>query len=187
MSPIEWTAAALGLANVYLIIRRSVWNFPVALVMVTLYAFVFWDAKLYSDAGLQLFFFGVNIVGWWAWTRNRADLGAIRVERLKPAQSALWIVGTVAAIWAWGSLMAAKTDASYPYWDASIAMLSVAGQILMTQRRIENWHYWIVVNIISVPLYAVKGLHATAALYVVLLGLAVAGLIAWRKTLAEQQ
>jgi nicotinamide mononucleotide transporter len=186
MSPIELVAAALGLANVFLIVRRSVWNYPFALGMVALYAVIFWDAKLYSDAGLQVFFFAVNVYGWWAWTRSKSGAGTILVERMKPAHRALWMGGALAAIWGWGSFMAAQTDASAPYWDASIAMLSVAGQILMTQRFIENWHYWIVVNVISVPLYWSKGLYLTAGLYVIFLALAVAGLIEWRKAEARQ-
>ncbi len=85
------------------------------------------------------------------------------------------------AIWAWGAIMHAETDASYPYWDASVAMLSIVGQILMTRRFVENWHYWIIVNIISIPLYIVKDLHLTAGLYGMFLVLAVAGLVEWRK------
>ncbi len=186
MSPIELVAAALGLANVFLIVRRSVWNYPFALGMVALYAVIFWDAKLYSDAGLQVFFFVVNVYGWWAWARNQAGAGRIIVERLTPFYQALWGAAAIAAIWAWGSFMATYTDASAPYWDASIAMLSVAGQILMTRRYIENWHYWIVVNLISVPLYWSKGLLYTAGLYGIFLALAVAGLIEWRKAEVQQ-
>lgn len=63
MSEIEVAATLLGLANIILVIRRSVWNFPFALAMVTLYGFIFAEAKLYSDAGLQLFFFVVNLYG----------------------------------------------------------------------------------------------------------------------------
>ena len=71
MSLIEALAALFGVVNIALIIRRSVWNFPVALVMVTLTGVVLWQARLYSDAGLQAFFFAVNIIGWVLWARNR--------------------------------------------------------------------------------------------------------------------
>jgi nicotinamide mononucleotide transporter len=186
MSPIELLASAFGLVNVFLIVRRSVWNYPFALAMVSLYAVIFWQSKLYSDAALQIFFFVINVWGWWAWSRNKAGAGTIVVARLSRFASVLWVLGSVAAIWLWGSFMAANTDASYPYWDASVAMLSVVGQILMTRRCIENWHYWIVVNAISIPLYWIKNLHLTAGLYLVFLALAIAGLIAWRKAEAQQ-
>ncbi len=181
MSLLEIIAVLLGIANIVLIIRRSVWNFPVAIVMVSLYFVIFRDAKLYSDAGLQIFFAAVNLYGWYSWTQNKADSGKIIVRRIPALGYGLSILGSVAAIWAWGAVMHAETDASYPYWDASVAMLSIAGQILMARRFVENWHFWIIVNLISIPLYATKELYLTAGLYAVLLVLAVAGLVEWRK------
>ncbi len=181
MSPIEIVAVILGIANIVLVIRRSVWNFPVAMVMVALYFLIFREAKLYSDAGLQVFFAAVNLYGWWSWHRNKVDAGEIVVRRLPAFGYALWIAGSVTAIGAWGGFMGTYTGTSYPYWDASVAMLSVAGQILMTRRFVENWHYWIIVNLISIPLYVTKGLYLTAGLYGVFLVLAIAGLIEWRK------
>lgn len=181
MSLIEIAAVLLGIANFVLIIRRSVWNYPFALAMVTLYFFIFRDLKLYSDAGLQIFFFAVNIYGWWSWNRNRVDTGEIVVERLGRSRLYSWLCGSGLMIVLWGTFMAQMTDAALPYWDASIAMLSVAGQILMTRRYLENWWWWIAVNLVSIPLYIVKGIYLTAGLYVVFLALAVAGLVEWQR------
>lgn len=181
MSALEIAAVLLGIINILLIIRRSVWNFPVAIVMVGLYFVIFRDAKLYSDAGLQIFFAVVNAYGFWSWWRNKVDTGDIIVRRLPRFAYPAWVIGAILAIWGWGAVMHAETDASYPYWDASVAMLSVAGQILMTRRFIENWHFWIVVNLISVPLYLNKELYLTAGLYSLFLMLAIAGLVEWRK------
>jgi nicotinamide mononucleotide transporter len=181
MSAIEIIAVLLGIANIVLIIRRSVWNFPVGIAMVSLYFVIFRDAKLYSDAGLQVFFAIVNLYGWWSWHRNEADAGEIVVRRLPRLGYAAWIVASIALIGTWGYFMARYTGTSVPYWDAAVAMLSVAGQILMARRFVENWHYWIIVNLISIPLYVTKELYLTAGLYGVFLVLAVAGLVEWRK------
>ena len=83
--------------------------------------------------------------------------------------------------------MSNHTDASYPFWDASVAMLSVAGQILMTRRYLENWWWWIAVNAASIPLYIVKDLNLTAGLYALFLVLAAAGLLQWRKAGRSQK
>jgi nicotinamide mononucleotide transporter len=181
MSPIEIAAVLLGIANIVLIIRRSVWNYPFGIAMVTLYFFIFRDLKLYSDAGLQIFFLAVNLYGWWSWSRNKAESGKIVVERLGAEGLLAWIAGSVIATLCWGFVMSSNTDASYPFWDASVAMLSVAGQILMTRRYLENWWWWIAVNAISIPLYIVKGIYLTAGLYTLFLVLAIAGLIEWRR------
>ena len=69
MGGIEIAAALLGVINVLLVVRRSVWNYPFGIAMVSLYFFVFRDAKLYSDALLQIFFLLIQLYGWWAWTR----------------------------------------------------------------------------------------------------------------------
>jgi nicotinamide mononucleotide transporter len=184
---IEFLASLFGVANILLIVRRSVWNFPAALVMVTLTGIVLWDAKLYSDAGLQLFFFVVNILGWVLWSRNQGEEGEIIVDRLGTLGRIGWIAAAMCAVYGWGLFMALNTDATYPWWDASVAMLSVAAQILMTRRYIDNWHWWIVVNLVSIGLYWQKELYWFTGLYVIFLGMAVWGLIEWRRAEARQQ
>lgn len=186
MSAIEWFAAALGLANVWLIVRRSVWNYPFALVMCSLYLWIFFEAKLYSDSALQLFFIAINLYGLFAWIRNKADVGEISVESLTHQARWLWLAGTAAACLGWGLLMSRMTDASHPYWDGSVAMMSIASQILMAQRKLENWHGWIAVNLLSIPLYWIKGLIPTTALYMILLCMAVIGLREWRQRMQSQ-
>jgi nicotinamide mononucleotide transporter len=181
MSPIEIVAVLLGIANILLIIRRSVWNYPFGIAVVTLYFFIFRDAKLYSDAGLQIFFVVVNLYGWWSWSRNKAEAGEVVIQRLETQGLLAWIAGSAVATAGWGVVMSRYTDASYPFWDAGVAMLSVAGQILMTRRYLENWYWWIAVNAISIPLYVVKDLNLTAGLYALFLLLAAAGLWQWRK------
>jgi nicotinamide mononucleotide transporter len=73
------------------------------------------------------------------------------------------------------------TDASFPWWDAAVAMTSVAAQILMSVRRIENWWLWIAANLLSIGLYAAKALWITTGLYLILLAISISGLVAWRK------
>lgn len=180
MSPIETVAFVLGVVNVTLVVRRSLWNYPFGLAMVTLYASVFWEARLYSDALLQVFFVVVQLYGWVNWARSAARAGEVRVERLRWPARAAWLGGSlgVALVWGWG--MARFTDAAFPWWDAGVAILSVAAQVLMSRRLIENWLFWIAVDLLAVGLYAAKDLWLTALLYVIFLALSVWGLIDWR-------
>ena len=187
MSVLEFIAALFGVLNIVLIVKRSVWNFPAALVMVTLTAIVLWDVQLYSDAGLQLFFFIVNLIGWRLWLQHQGVEGDVIVARLGMAGQMAWIVAALLAIWGWGWFMAMNTNASYPWWDASVAMLSVVAQILMTRRYINNWHWWVVVNLISIGLYWQKQLYWFTGLYVLFLGMAIWGLIEWRRAEARQR
>lgn len=183
MTAIEAIAALLVIVNVALVAWRSVWNYPFALVAVALYAIVFAEARLYSDTLLQLFFFAVNLYGWVLWHRARAATGDVPVERLAPPVRLGWLFGIGAATLAWGTLMHRHTDASYPWWDAGIAIASIAAQTLQARRAIESWWLWIAVDVASIPLYAAKGLWFTTGLYGVLLGLAVMGLLDWQRAL----
>jgi len=177
---IEWIAVACGLINVTLIIRRSIWNYPFGFVMVTLYFFIFWDYKLYSDALLQMYFFIIQFYGLWIWLQGRADDGRIRVAPLKPQTFAFYLAITGAAWLVISWLMATYTDAAAPIWDAAVAALSVTAQFLMSRRHLESWILWIAVDVLAIGLFYTRDLVPTAALYAVFLGLAITGYLQWR-------
>jgi len=179
--PIEMIAVFCGLANVGLIIRRSIWNYPFGFLMVILYAKIFYDYQLYSDALLQVYFFLIQFYGLYYWLKGRADDGRIIVEYLPRKQHGIYLgIG----LFGWltlSSLMSSFTDASYPFWDGAIASLSVLAQFLLSRRHIESWYLWIVVDLLAIGLFYTKGLEPTAALYGVFLVLATIGLLQWIK------
>ena len=181
MNSLEIIAALLGVANVLLVVRRSIWNYPFGIAMVSLFFFVFWDAKLYSDALLQVFFLLIQLYGWWAWSRARQVDHGVAVRLMSGRSRLWWLAGTGLAILLWGWGMARWTDAVAPFADAAIAGMSVSAQILQSLRRIESWLFWIAVDVLAVGLFAWRGLEVTAALYALFLALAIAGLIEWKR------
>lgn len=185
MTALETIAVALGLINIVLIVRRSVWNYPFGIAMVVLYAHIFWKAHLFSDAGLQIFFLVVQLYGWLAWAQHREGDGSVVVRELGPPSRIGWVLGSLLVTLVWGTIMHQWTTASFPYWDAAVAMLSVVAQLLMTWRYVENWWWWIAVDMLSIGLYAAKGLWLTTGLYGVFLILAVLGLLQWRRHLSD--
>ena len=190
---IEYAAAALGLANIALLVFRSVWNFPFGMAMVTLYILVFYEERLYAEAGLQVFFFLAPGWGWWLWSRAGGDGGAegggVPVRWLDNPSRAVWLVVTAALSINLGWAMHRFTDAAMPFADSAIAGVSVAAQILLGFRRIENWVLWIVIDIASIALYINRGLYPTAGLYGGFLVMSLFGLKEWvesaRKPAAE--
>ncbi|NBZ89855.1 nicotinamide riboside transporter PnuC [Stagnihabitans tardus] len=183
---IEIAASLCGLANVVLIIRRSLWNYPFGLVMVTLYAWIFYDAKLYSDALLQVLFFVIQVFGLWWWISGRTATGALIVLRLSARQWRQVLAATALGVALWGWAMAELTDAALPWWDAAIAGLSLAAQVLLSRRYLENWIFWIAVDVLAIGVYLAKDLQPTAVLYTLFLGLAIKGLADWRATWRKQ-
>ena len=179
--PVEIAAVVCGLLNVGLIIRRSIWNYPFGFAVVTLYAFIFYEYRLYSDALLQVYFFVIQIYGLWNWLAHRQEDGRVVVERLTSRETMLYGGLTLAGWVVLSSLMHRFTDASFPWWDGAIAALSVLAQYLLSRRKLENWVLWIAVDVLAIGLFWVKGLQPTAALYVVFLCLAITGLLQWRR------
>jgi nicotinamide mononucleotide transporter len=179
--PIEWIAVACGILNVSLIIRRSIWNYPFGFAVVTLYFFIFWEYRLYSDALLQVYFFVIQIYGLYVWLNGRAPDGRVIVAYLGVGMFTLCI-GATAVVWLIvASLMTAYTDAAAPYWDAAVAALSISAQFLLSRRYLQSWYLWIAVDVLAIGLFYSRGLEPTAALYVIFLGLAITGLIQWRR------
>ncbi len=179
MSWQEIAGSILGLLNIALLVRRSVWNFPVAMVMVTLVGFVLFRSRLYSEAGLQVFFFVVNAYGWWLWSRASDSAGAVPVSWLGwPARTA-WLLATALCSLSLGWIMHRFTNAALPFADSAITGASVAAQFLLSYRRIENWILWVLIDIASVALYLYRGLDLFAGLYVAFGVISVLGLKEW--------
>jgi nicotinamide mononucleotide transporter len=181
MNPLEIIAVVLGIANVGLLVRRSIWNYPFGMAMVALYFIIFRDARLYGEAALQVFFFVVQGWGWWLWAHAGGLAQMVSVEWMSWRARAVSLVLVAAATLGIGWGMARFTDAALPYADAAIAGASVVAQILLAMRRVENWALWIAIDVLSVAVYLNRELYLTAGLYVVFLGMAIAGLIAWAR------
>lgn len=179
--PIEWIAVTCGILNVSLIIQRSIWNYPFGFAVVTLYFFIFWEYRLYSDALLQVYFFLIQIYGLSVWLNGRAPDGRVIVVPLSVNLFGLYLGVTVAVWLIVATLMATYTDAAAPYWDAAVAALSITAQFLLSRRHTQSWYLWIAVDLLAIGLFYSRGLEPTAALYVVFLGLAFTGLITWRR------
>ena len=181
MNPLELTAVTLGVLNIVLLIRRSIWNFPFGIAMVALYFLIFAEARFYSQMVLQLFFALVQIAGWIAWARTGGLEGPVAVNRLPAAERWLWPAGIIVGTAFWGWAIATLTDANAPWWDAAIAIGSVAAQLLLVRRMIENWLVWMLVNLLAIRLYLDTGFMLTAGLYGLFLVMCVIGWFEWRR------
>jgi nicotinamide mononucleotide transporter len=182
---LELLAMALGLVNIVLLVRRSIWNFPFGLAMVAITGVLVFEARLYSDAVLQVFFFAAQIYGWWAWAHAGGREGPVRVTRLSWPARAVWAAAIALLGLAWGAAMRGYTDAALPFVDSTLAVASMAAQILLARRCLENWVLWILVDVGTIAMYLSKDLSGLALLYVAFLILSALGLRAWRRAERE--
>lgn len=181
LSLFELAAALVSATGVWLTARRSPWCWPVGLVSVIAYAWIFVDAKLYSDTILQVVFAVLILYGWHRWLRHLDTSGHVEVAPLQ-VREATWhlAVGTAAAL-ALGYAMHRWTDASLPWLDASLTAFSLVAQWWQARRHAAAWWLWIAVDVIYVGEYVYKSLPITAVLYAGFVVLAAIGLRAWRR------
>lgn len=176
---LEWSAVAVSILGVWLMAQRRMLAWPVGLVSVALYALVFADAKLYSDALLQVAFAGFLSYGWFHWRRQARHDGRISIAPLPPRHRIRDLgIGMAFGI-ALGAAMHTYTDAALPWLDAMLAALSLVAQWWQARRHAAAWWLWIAVDVVYVGMYLVKSLNVTAVLYLVFVALAVKGLRAW--------
>ncbi len=188
MSVWEIIGTVLGVIGVALMIRQNIWGWPVGLVQVAVYTWVFYDVKLYSDALLQVCFFVIQAYGWAHWSRgaHRAAISTMPVTRLRPRALVLWILGGGILAAGWGALMQRTTDAALPHWDAFILVFSLLAQWWQARKRIECWAGWLAVNTVAIGVYWAKDLQLTAGLYAIFWLMSVWGWREWRRTMSRQ-
>jgi len=171
---------ALGIIGVVLMVRRSLWAFPVGLVAVGVQGILFYQAQFPADAMLQVFFFVTLAWGWWHWVRDKGAAPELPVTRLGSRGLLVTLLAAGAATAGWAIWVAPRVGAAMPWRDAFIAAFSVAAQVLQARKNIENWPLWLIVNAVAVASYWKAELAYTAFLYAVYFLLAIGGWRSWR-------
>ncbi len=185
-SPAELLAVALALAYLVLAMRQSIWCWPCAFASTAIYFDLFLDRQLYQQSLLQIFYLIMAVYGYWHWrhgARGKQELPVTTwpLRRHLQAATAVLVLTTVT-----GWLEARYTDAPLPYLDAFTTWGSVVTTWMVARKVLENWLYWLVVDGVLVYVYFISSLPATALLFVVYLGIVIAGYFSWRRTLRLQ-
>lgn len=185
LSPLEIAAVGFGLLYLVLAIRQNIWCWPAALLGVLLSLVLFYEARLYMESALQLFYAAMAFYGWQQWRAGRRDHRARAADGLPVAvwsarQHALAIGGTLLASAVLGWFLA-KTDAAFPYLDSFTSVGAIVTTYMVAKKILENWIYWFVIDGIGVYLHTARGLYLYAALFVLYLFMVVAGFMRWRR------
>ncbi len=187
-TPLEIVATVTGLLSVWLTARENIWAWPTGLISVACFFYMFWEVNLYADMTLQVVFFVLSIYGWIIWLTKRGDAKVRPSRRIQARAFVVLLISLFVVSIVWGYLLAQYTDASIPYVDAFIATLSLIAQYLLSNKVLENWYCWLLVDVLSIGMYTYKGLYTLTFLYVVFLGIAAMGLYSWKKQWkADQQ
>ncbi|MFT7689112.1 MAG: nicotinamide mononucleotide transporter [Candidatus Azotimanducaceae bacterium] len=176
-----------GLLCVWLLIKESIWTWPIGLIYTLVSLVVFFQAKLYSEFGLHIYYALMNAYGWYYWSRVGAEDSTIPVAQIKAKTAYILIAISLVTVVALAELMTRFTDADMAYPDSLITTLSFVAMWMTARKLLESWYVWLLVDVIATILYVTKGIELYAVLYGVYIVMAVFGWLAWRSTLRSQQ
>jgi len=180
---LEWCGVITGTLCVWLAAKNNILNWPLAIISVLIYIFIFFERKLYSDMGLQVYFLVTNAYGWYFWSKNRNNPETSRpVSIITNKEMGLSAIAIILLTILPGTLLHYFTKASYPFLDSFCTACSLVAQIFLARKVLQNWLIWIFVDIIYVGIYISKDLYATAIMYTLYVYIAWVGYQGWKKS-----
>lgn len=189
---LEIVGVAIGLIYLWLEYKASIYLWIASIVMPAIYLFVYYDAGLYADTALNIYYLVIAIYGWIAWKYNisfsskKTQKKELKISHVAPRQwIALILLYAVSQI-VTSTLLINFTDSDVPWLNGLTTALSIVGMWMLARKYIEQWIVWLAVDILSAGLYIYKGLYPTAALYLLYTVIAVFGYMKWKKLMTKQ-
>lgn len=182
MTWLEGFAVFFGIASVFYSMKENIWVYPTGIISTLIYVWICFQYKLYADMGINAYYFSMSIYGWYVWTHPQKNLEVLPVTWL---DSKGWLGSMGIFLISYpvlAFLLKNYTDSDVPYWDSFTTSSAFVGMWLMAKKKVENWIFWIITDLVSVPLYFYKGLVLTSFQFFFFTILAFMGLFAWIKS-----
>ncbi len=185
----EIIATILGLLFLFLEIKENEWMWFIGLITSAMYIYVFFDAKLYADMSLQVYYVVISIYGWIMWTKTKHEQSMVQQLEITHLSKNLGFVlflttGVIYVVIAY--ILVNFTDGSVPYWDAFTTALGIVATWMLAKKIIEQWWVWVIANAVSCGMYIYKGLYPTSFLFLVYTVLAVVGYYQWKRSMKTE-
>lgn len=191
MSGWEYVGVFFSLAYLILVMKESLWCWPAAFISTLIYTILFWQGALLLESVLSFYYLLMAIYGWWQWNKlnqtNDSEHGQKSIVSWSLSKHVIWIASATVTFIVLGYVMSEYTHAKMPYLDAFTTVFAVMTTYMVTQKVLENWLYWIVIDLASIFLYVEMNYYPTAILYVLYSGLAWQGFKIWQKQLSSEQ
>jgi nicotinamide mononucleotide transporter len=185
---LELAGLVFGLLAVWFLIKQNILTWPAGIIYVFISFVIFWRIQLYGDFLLHIFFLVLNVYGWFYWAKG-SKKEELPVSSLSLKENLMLAGLTGVGIFVFGyfleqlpSLINGLEPASVPYWDATTSIMSVTGMWLTTRKKIENWYYWLIIDIVASVIYIYKGIYFYSFLYAVYILMAVWGYREWKSS-----
>jgi len=179
-SNIEVVAVVFGLFYIILAAKENIWCWPAAFIGTGTSIYLFWDGNLYMESALNVYYLVMAIFGWWQWQYGSRENSKLEIGSLlvKDHISIILLIAVLTLIS--GYLLSNNTDAALPYLDSFTTWAAVITTWMVARKILENWLYWIVINIASIYLYSERGFLLYAVLFALYVAIAIFGYRQWR-------
>ncbi|MDA0779356.1 MAG: nicotinamide riboside transporter PnuC [Bacteroidetes bacterium] len=183
---LEITAVVFGFLSVWYAKKNHIWVFPTGLISTSIFVYLLWKWALLGDMMINAYYFAMSLYGWYVWTRKTNDQ-ATPISRTNTKEKRISIIiFMITLLFVFSVYQSAGKWTSWTaYIDTFTTAIFFVGMWLMARRKIENWIFWIVGDIISVPLYFYKGLTFTSFQYLIFTVIAIYGFLAWKHVLTN--
>jgi len=195
VSAVEFIGTATGLICVISAARERVISWPFGIINAVFFFMLFYQARLYPDMLLQIYYLGTSVYGWWRWTHPRDESEADYKDELKVASiGSPGLIMIIAAVLAVSALAGTGVErihlwlpvffpepAAFPYSDSFVAIMSVVAQVMLSLKKRESWILWIIVDAVAAVIYMMKGIYLVSGEYVIFGLIASAGLWNWNR------
>ena len=183
---LEIVGTIVGLVYLYLEYKASIYLWIASVIMPAIYLVVFYDAGLYADTAINIYYLIIALYGWFAWRYGSEQKSELPITH---ASTKVWVAMAATYIVAqllFSAVLIYLTDSDVPLFNGATAALSVVGMWMLARKYIEQWIVWIVVDILSAALYLYKGLEPTAVLYILYAVIAIFGYRKWKRLMTAQ-
>jgi len=186
---IEMAGMLTGLIAVYLQVKQKIWLWPVYILNVSIYIYIYFHSRLYADMSLMVYYLVVSIYGWYNWLNGRKDNGneQLPVRKMKSKGLLIMLLVEIVLFTGMALFLTYLTNSNTPIRDALVTSLSFIATWLLAKKYLENWIIWLIADMLSIELYIYKKLYPTTILFIVLTIMAVIGYVSWRKSYIKQQ
>ena len=186
MSWWEAVAVVLGILYLLLAVRENIWCWYAAFLSTAIFGFLFWDVNLIMESGLQVYYLIMAVYGWWQWRPGTQGESALQIQRWRWQRhlQAAALVSALAAVS--GFWLQQNTAAAMPFLDSFTTWGAVLTTWMVTQKILENWLYWLLIDGLSIILYLDRGLYLTALLFLVYIIIAIFGYRQWLQHYQKQ-
>ena len=180
---LELIAVLLAVLYLLLAVRQDIRCWIAGIISSLIYLFLMYQANLYMESVLQIFYVFMGIYGWSQWNLNTGRDKALKVSTWSLRRHVIVIFSILGFSFLAGNLLEAYTNAALPFFDSLTTFGALVATYMVAKKKLENWIYWIIADIIYIPLFIYKELYVTSFQYFIFLVLAISGYKEWKKLL----